>query len=118
MNEEPITNCIKSETFSVIKKLVLDKKVLISSHGYDELAEDRLLITDILDSILDAIVVEDYPNAFKGASILLLQKDRDKNPVHSVWGIPKDKTEPAVLITAYIPSPLKWDKTFTRRIDA
>lgn len=51
----------------------------------------------------------------KGASVLLLQQDRNNNPIHTVWGIPKGKSEPAVLITAYIPDVLKWDKTFTKR---
>ena len=75
-------------------------------------------MTDVLASIVKAVVVEDYPDAFKGASVLLLQKDKNGNPIHTVWGIPKGKLEPAVLITAYIPSPLKWNKTFTRRNDA
>ena len=109
---------LESQTFDIIKELVLKKNILISSHSYDELAEDGLFVRDALDSISEAIVIEDYPNAFKGASVLLLQKDRNGNPIHTVWGIAKDKTEPAVLITAYIPSPLKWDKTFTRRTDA
>jgi len=109
---------IVSKTYVSIRELVLKKNVLISSHGYDELAEDGLLVKDIITSISKAIVVEDYPDAFKGASVLLLQQDRDGNPIHTVWGIPKEKMEPAVLITAYIPSPLKWDKTFTRRNDA
>ncbi len=109
---------LDSQTFDTIKELVLNKNILISSHGYDELAEDGLFVSDALDSISEAIVIEDYPNAFKGASVLLLQKDRNGNSIHTVWGIPKYKTEPAVLITAYIPSPLKWDKTFTRRADA
>ncbi len=113
-----MSNTIHSETFTAVKKLVLVKNILISSHGYDELAEDGLFVTDVLVSIEKAVVVEDYPDAFKGASVLLLQKDRNENPIHTVWGIPKGKLEPAVLITAYIPSPLKWDKTFTRRKDA
>ncbi len=109
---------IQSQTLTAIKELVASKNVLISSHGYDELAEDALFVSDIIDSILEAIVVEDYPNAYKGPSVLLLQKDRKSNPIHTVWGIPKGKTEPAVLITAYIPSKNKWDKTFTRRKNA
>ena len=113
-----MSNGLESETFDTIKELVLNKNVLISSHGYDELAEDGLFVSDTLKSISEAIVIEDYPDAFKGASVLLLQKDRNGDPIHTVWGIPKGKTEPAVLITAYIPSPLKWDKTFTRRTDA
>ena len=118
MKKEPVLKDLESETFTKIKKLVLARNILISSHGYDELAEDGLFVSDTLGSIAEAIVVEDYPDAFKGASILLLQKDRNGDPIHTVWGIPKGKTEPAVLITAYIPSPLKWDKTFTRRTNA
>ncbi len=113
-----MTEKIVSQTYISIKELVLNKNVLISSHGYDELAEDGLLVTDEIASISEAIVVEDYPDAFKGASVLLLQQDRNRNPIHTVWGIPKGRMEPAVLITAYIPSPLKWDKTFTRRDNA
>ena len=106
---------ILSSTFNEIQRLILDKNVLISSHGYDELAEDGIFAADILNSITESIVIEDYPNAFKGPSVLLLQKDRDNSPIHTVWGIAKGKNEPAVLITAYIPDPLKWDNTFTRR---
>ena len=107
-----------SNTFIAIKKLVLDKNVLISSHGYNELAEDGLFVGDAISSISDAVLVENYPDAFKGASVLLLQQDREGSPIHTVWGIPKGKIEPAVLITAYIPSPSRWDKTFTRRNNA
>ena len=67
---------IESKTFIAIKKLIEKKDVLISSHGYDELAEDNIL----------------------------------------VWGIPKDKKNPAVLITAYRPDPEKWSDDFKRRL--
>ncbi|MEA1893117.1 MAG: DUF4258 domain-containing protein [Campylobacterota bacterium] len=113
-----MSKTIESQTYQSIKELVLKKNILISSHGYDELAEDGLLVTDVIASISEATVVEDYPDAFKGASVLLLQQDRYGNPMHTVWGIPKEKSEPAVLITAYIPSEEKWDKTFTRRNNA
>jgi len=109
---------IDNQTLVAIKKLIAIKNVLISSHGYDELAEDGLFVSDVISSISEAIVVEDYPDAYKGPSVLLLQKDRNGNPVHTVWGIPKGKSEPAVLITAYIPSKEKWDNTFTRRNNA
>jgi len=70
-------------------------------------------VSDVINSISQAIVVEDYPDAYKGPSVLLLQKDRNGNPVHTVWGIPKGKSK-----TAYIPSKEKWDNTFTRRNNA
>ena len=107
---------IISATFQNIKKLVEKKEVLISSHGYEELAEDDIFVQDIIKSIKNAKVLEDYPNFGKGPCVLLLQSDRDEKPIHTVWGIPQGKITPAVLITAYRPDPKKWSEDFMRRI--
>ena len=106
---------IKSDTFESIKLLIVNNEVLISSHGYDELAEDHIFVRDVISSIQDAVILEDYPNFGKGPCTLLLQFDRDNKPIHTVWGIPKGKTSPAVLITAYRPDPEKWSADFMRR---
>jgi len=47
--------------------------------------------------------------------VLVLQKDLNENPIHTVWGIPAGKTSPAVLVTAYRPSLEKWSDDFRRR---
>ena len=106
----------ESKTFVAIKKLIEKKDVLISSHGYDELAEDNILVRDLLKSIGTACLLEDYPEFGKGPCVLLLQTDRLGMPIHTVWGIPKDKKNPAVLITAYRPDPEKWSDDFKRRL--
>jgi hypothetical protein len=36
-------------------------EVVISEHGYDELAADGILIRDILAGVREGKVVEDYP---------------------------------------------------------
>ena len=107
---------IKSEIFILILELIKKNDILISSHGYDELADDNILVRDTLRSIDKAIVLEEYPEFGKGPCVLLLQKDRNSNPVHTVWGMPKDKKSPAVLITAYRPDPEKWSEDFKRRL--
>jgi len=89
--------------------------VRISEHGYDELAEDGLTAREVLGSIQEAVVVEEYLNYAKGPCVLLLQKDQTGEPIHVVWGIPKGHDKPVVLVTAYRPDPGRWDKTFTRR---
>jgi len=98
-----------------VQRLVANNEVVISSHGYEELAADDIFVQDILHSINSAVVVEDYPAFRKGACVLVLQEDQNRQPVHVVWGIARGKVSPAVLITAYRPDPDKWDDNFTRR---
>ncbi|WP_370693596.1 hypothetical protein [Nitrospira tepida] len=47
--------------------------------------------------------------------VLVLQRDRDGNPIHVVRGIPKGHSEPAVVVTAYRPDPEQWRDGFMRR---
>lgn len=104
-----------SDFLEKIKELIIDEEVRISEHGYDELSEDNLSITDIIDGISSAKVVEEYPDYPKGSCILVLQQDKVANPVHVLWGIPKGFEKPAVLITAYRPDPERWDKDYLNR---
>ena len=98
-----------------VRVLVSAGEVRISEHGYDELVEDSLTAKEVLGGIVDATVIEEYPNYPKGPCALLLQKDKTGSPIHVVWGIPKGHDKPAVLITAYRPDPKRWDESFTRR---
>ena len=104
-----------SEFIERVRALICAGDVRISEHGYDELAEDRLTVREVLCGIQEAVVVEEYLNYPKGPCILLLQKDRTGAPIHVVWGIPKGHDKPVVLVTAYHPDSERWDKTFTRR---
>jgi hypothetical protein len=104
-----------SATLGQIHQLVLDRNILISEHGYDELAADHISVRDVMDGFRNAILIEDYPDYHKGPCVLVLQKDKEQQPIHVVWGIPRGKSEPAVLITAYRPDPEHWDEKFQRR---
>ncbi len=92
------------QTFEKIIGLIERSEVIISNHGYDELAEDGLLVKEIIASVNNGKVVENYPEYPKGLCVLVLQKDKEGNPMHVVWGIPKNASSPAVLVTAYKPT--------------
>ena len=50
-----------SQTLQLVIDLVSRQDVMISEHGYDELAEDNILVTDVMAEVTDAVVVEGYP---------------------------------------------------------
>ena len=54
----------------------------ISEHGYDPSAEDGILIRDIVGSASDGQLVEDCPDYPKGPCVLVLQYDRNGQPIH------------------------------------
>jgi hypothetical protein len=104
-----------SQTFRVIRELVVRREVKISAHGYDELAADDILARDIVAGVQDGVVVQEYPDYPKGPSVLVLKRDQQGKPIHVVWGIPRQASTPAVVVTAYRPDPAKWTVDFLRR---
>lgn len=106
---------IVSSTFDRIRALIAEGIVRISEHGYDELAVDGLLARELVEGVETADVIEDYPDYPKGPCVLLLQRTKDGRSVHAVWGLPAASASPAVLITAYVPDPGKWEPGLKRR---
>ena len=104
-----------SSTLDRIRQLVAEGSVRISDHGYDELAADGLLAGEVLAGVENARLVEDYPQYGKGPCALVLQAASQSRPIHAVWGIPKGRNGPAVLVTAYRPDPNLWENEFLRR---
>ena len=104
-----------SDTLRQVVDLIRDGHVLISAHGYDEMAEDSILAGEAIEGATAAIVVEDYPEYGTGPCTLVLQRDRSGHPIHVVWGIARGQVSPAVLVTAYRPDPARWTDDFLRR---
>jgi len=89
-----------SKTLENVQALIRKLEVRISDHGYDQLLSDNLFARDIVEEAIEAMIVEDDPDYPKGPCVLVLQKDKEKHPIHVVWGIPKGHASPAVLVTA------------------
>jgi hypothetical protein len=107
-----------SNTLQRVRELAKREELVISDHGYDELAADGILVNEVMAGLADARVVEDYPDFPKGPCVLVLQQDESGAPIHVLWGIPKGRSAPAVLITAYRPDPQRWTADFLHRRNA
>lgn len=104
-----------STTLERVQALAAQDQLRISAHGYDELAADAMLATDVIAGLADAVEIEDYPAFPKGPCVLVLQHEPRGTPIHVVWGIPAGADSPGVLVTAYRPDPDQWDESFRRR---
>jgi hypothetical protein len=74
------------EFIEKVRALISAGDVWISEHGYDELAEGGLTAREVLGGILDAVVVEEYPDYPTGPCVLFLQKDRSGAPIKDCVG--------------------------------
>jgi hypothetical protein len=104
-----------NQILALVQELLRKGEYRVSRHGYRELAADDILLDEVLVGIESAVVVEDYPESRKEPSVLVLQRDRSGLPVHVMWGVPKIDGSPAVLITAYRPTPELWSPDFMKR---
>ena len=106
-----------SDTLAAILERIARRAVHVSDHAYEEMRKDDILPSEALAGMERAAVVEDYPDANRGPSVLVLLHDGNGKPVHAVWGIPRRRREIAVLITSYRPEASLWTKDFLKRID-
>jgi hypothetical protein len=104
-----------SDTLRRVLDLAAAGEVSISVHAYHELAADGILARDVIVGLSGAKVLEDYPEYPKGPCLLVLQRDPEGMPIHAVWGIPRGRTTPAVLVTAYRPDATRWTADFEKR---
>jgi hypothetical protein len=104
-----------SNTLAQVQALVADGQIRLSLHGFREMAADGIMLDDLLGNLDSAVTIEDYFDANRGPTVLVLQRDAAARPVHVVWGIRKDSQGPAVLVTAYRRDPLLWSPDFMKR---
>lgn len=98
-----------------IQKLAAEGALRVSAHGFEELANDDISLSELLDNLPHAACVEEYPDYHKGPCVLVLHFAGDGQAVHALWGTANSAPEVATLITAYRPDPSRWSADFMRR---
>ena len=61
-----------SEVLGQVRALAAIGAVEVTQPGFRELSADDILVDDVLTGLAAAIVVEDYPDAKRGPSVLVL----------------------------------------------
>lgn len=97
-----------------VQKAIQMKQIRITDHADEEAQNDRLSYDEILFSVLNGKIIEDYPDDKPYPSCLIYGNTADNKPVHSVWAY-NNVTKWAVLVTVYRPDPLKWINWQRRR---
>lgn len=87
-----------------IKKLILQGKWMLSDHALNRMLQREIRVIDVLTSILNGEILEDYKNDPRGESCLILGHSNG-NPIHTVCGF---RSECVIIITAYYPEPPRW----------
>lgn len=82
-----------SDTLRRVLELIEHSDVRVSAHGYDELAQDGILVQDAISGAEAAVVVEEYPEYHKGPCVLALQHDSKRRPFHVLWGNPQERCD-------------------------
>ena len=95
-----------------LRMLYNKRAVLWSAHALKQLQERRIHREDIETCIMNGEIIEQYPNDYPFPSCLILGIDTGNKTIHAVIG---SDGEHIWIITAYYPSPLKWEADFKTR---
>lgn len=93
------------------KKLNTPDKMVLTQHSRKRFSERGIKIQDIVNTIENGEIIEDYPEDYPFPSCLILGKSVEKI-IHVVASIGDGMI---YLITAYIPDPDKWEADWKTR---
>lgn len=96
-----------------IRRKIINGKFELSKHAVDQSITRKIRIKEIREMILNAEIIEDYPDDKYGASCLLCGFTIANRPLHLHCSYP---SRPVLkIITLYQPSSIDWLKNFTIR---
>jgi len=90
------------------------KRILFLPHALSQMnAPERMISTrEVRAVIFHGVIIEDYPEDIRGHSCLMLGWGDEGRPVHVVCA---PKTDYLAIITAYLPSPERWEPDWRTR---
>ena len=98
-----------------IQLLVAKGAVRTSDHAYGRLQEKDISYRQLVLSLEEAEILEEYPDYRHGPCFLARHDLANSRIAHAVWGMPINSRQVAVLVTAYWPDEREWDEDFRRR---
>lgn len=88
-----------------------EEKFRVTQHAQQEMVEEDILLSDVLEAIASGRILENYPKHKRGACCLLYGRTDGGRPLHIVCTTARSIL---ILITVYEPKEPKW-LTPTRR---
>ena len=90
------------------------RRIIYTEHALDRMNAESEMITfeEVREVVVEGEIIEDYPEDVRGHSCLMLRFTRSGRPVHVVC-TPKERY--LGIITAYVPSEMKWKEDFKTR---
>lgn len=83
----------------------------VTVHGHQEMVEEDVSLEEVREVLLDAAVVENYPEHKRGPCCLVCRRTSRGRYLHVVC---TTSLEVVILITVYEPKPPKWVTPFKR----
>ncbi|HEX7184039.1 MAG TPA: DUF4258 domain-containing protein [Thermoanaerobaculia bacterium] len=97
-----------ADTAATVRRLhdqAKQESLRITQHAQQEMAEEDILISDVLAALRSCQIVENYPEHRRGPCCLVCGYTEQGRPLHVVCTTTKPLL---ILITVYEPKPPKW----------
>jgi len=83
------------------------KRFRITDHADEEAHNDRIRLSEALETISRGEILEQYPDDKPYPSCLIFSRLKSGDSIHTVWAF-NGATNSSVLITTYRPDPRRW----------
>jgi hypothetical protein len=95
-----------------IIQLLESEKINWSQHILKKMQKRRIKINDIMVSIKNGEIIENYPDDYPYPSCLILGYNKEEKPIHIVCAVGNNKLW---MITTYYPDEKIWEDDFKNR---